>query len=347
LRTPGGNDNNSSVWHHDPDNRWHSAQQGSSVEADTQYVPSADQLELAGTMEDSLVDLLPLSRLHQSHEEDAATWTGLADMGVFGISLSEEHGGSGLGATEEALIVMALGRRLAAPSVYATIGATQIPLAGIAPGSRVAAGYRSGERCIVIADPDAQLLLLRERTGAALYRCASGQVSAIERRLWLATLGEARGLGAPLAQFDAAQVLRLRLIDAAALAGVADGAFEMAVAYAKVRVQFGKPIGSFQAVKHHCANMVTAARCARDQVLYAAVALDEQRPDAELQVECALYVAGTAAVDNAGKNIQIHGGIGFSDEADPHLFLKRARVQLEIAGGVAAANMRIADIKAG
>jgi len=93
--------------------------------------------------------------------------------------------------------------------------------------------------------------------------------------------------------------------------------------------------------------MATAARCARDQVLFAAVAIDEAREDAIFQGECALYVAGAAALDNAGKNIQIHGGIGFSDEADPHLFLKRAQLQLAMAGGLEAANARIADIRAG
>src|SRR3546814_1614186 len=112
---------------------------------------------------------------------------------------------------------------------------------------------------------------------------------------------------------------RLRLIDAAALAGIAQAALQMGVDYAGLREQFGRPIGTFQAVKHHCANMAIAARCARDQVSFAAVAIDEGRADAALQVESALFVAGTAAIENAGKNIQIHGGIGFSDEADPHL----------------------------
>jgi alkylation response protein AidB-like acyl-CoA dehydrogenase len=121
----------------------------------------------------------------------------------------------------------------------------------------------------------------------------------------------------------------------------------MGVAYAGTRAQFGRPIGSFQAVKHHCANMAGAARRARDQTCFAAVALDEGRADAALQVECALFVAGSAALDNAGKNIQIHGGMGFSDEADPHLLLKRAQLLSTIAGGLEAANERIANIKAG
>jgi len=135
------------------------------------------------------------------------------------------------------------------------------------------------------------------------------------------------------------------LIDAAALAGISQAALDMSVAYAGVRQQFGRPIGSFQAIKHHCANMAIAASCARDQASFAAVAVDEGRDDAALQVECAFWVAGTAALENAGKNIQIHGGIGFSDEADPHLFLKRAQLLIAIAGGLEAANGRIANAK--
>jgi alkylation response protein AidB-like acyl-CoA dehydrogenase len=168
----------------------------------------------------------------------------------------------------------------------------------------------------------------------------------IDERNWLTSLREAVGLGEPLARFGASQLLRLRLIDAAALAGIAQAALDMGVAYAGIRSQFGRPIGSFQAIKHHCANMALAARCARDQTGFAAVAVDERRPDAALQVECALFVAGSAALDNAGKNIQIHGGMGFSDEADPHLFLKRAQLQIAVAGGLEAANERIAAIEA-
>ena len=317
------------------------------VNAETRYVPSAEQYALASTIEDSLAELLPLARLHKSNEEDAATWSGLAEIGIFGISAAEARDGSGLGATEEALLVMALGRRLAAPAVYATIGAAHLP--GEAAARRelqacVAAAYRNGGRSIVVENAGASFVLLRDDAEATLHATGNDPPRPVEQRLWLARLGSADALGAPLARCAGPGLLRLRLIDAAALAGIADGAMELAVAYAKQREQFGRPIGSFQAIKHDCANMLTAARCARDQVLYAAVALDEARDDATLQVECALFVAGTAALDNAGRNIQIHGGIGFSDEADPHLFLKRARVQLAIAGGLEAANRRIADI---
>ena len=321
------------------------------MEAQTRYHPNAEQRALSGTIEESLAPLLPLSRLHASHVEVAGTWASLDEIGIFGISTSEEQGGSGLGAVEEALIVMALGQRLVAPAVLATIGAAHAsPGAAGLRGRRAAAAYRRGNRIIIAADAAADLVLLRADADAALYESGAFDSRAVDDRLWLAGLREvteSRGLGEPVAQLDASGVLRLRLIDAAALAGIAQAALDMSVAYAGTRAQFGRPIGSFQAVKHHCANMVIGARCARDQTTFAAVAIDEGRADAALQVECALFVAGTAALENAGKNIQIHGGIGFSDEADPHLLLKRAQLLVAIAGGLEAANDRISNIKAG
>ncbi len=328
------------------------------MEAETRYHPSSEQLALASTIDESLAALLPVSRLHRSFVEDAGTWSSLDEIGIFGISANEEQGGSGLGAAEEALIVMALGRRLAAPSVLATIGAAHGPL-GPQPirGRRVAAAYRRGDRVIIVADTAADLVLLRNTdsdgpgrgggNGAALHELGSCALTSIDDRLWLAGLREASGLTEPLARFDASQLLRLRLLDAAALAGISEAALDMAVAYAGIRSQFGRPIGTFQAVKHHCANMAIAARCARDQTSFASVAIDEGRPDAALQVECALFVAGTAALEICGKNIQLHGGIGFSDEADPHLFLKRAQLLIALAGGLEAANERIANIQTG
>src|SRR5580704_5932089 len=233
-------------------------------------------------MDESLSALLPLSRLHASYYEDAKIWSSLEEIGVFGIGVSEELGGSGLGAVEEALIVMNLGRRLASPGVLATIGAAHAQLSGNAGASRTrrtAAAYRQGDRIILVEELGATLVLLRDRSGAALY-AHPGVSRTLDDRLWLAGLRELDEAGEPLARFDASQVVRLRLNDAAALAGIAAAALEMGVTYAGAREQFGRPIGSFQAVKHHCANMVMAARCARDQTTFAAVAIDEGRDDA-------------------------------------------------------------------
>jgi alkylation response protein AidB-like acyl-CoA dehydrogenase len=317
------------------------------VEFGIQYHPTADQHALAETIETSLAELLPLARVHRSPEEAADTWAQLEEIGVFAIGVREEDGGSGLGAAEEVLIAMALGRRLASPSVFATMGAAHAPASPRAPGTRVCCAYRRGARIVQVNDSSATRLLVRSDTGAELFERPRNPGAPLEDRLWVDSLHEQPALSEPLAEFDAPGVLRLRLLDAAALAGIAQAALDMSVAYAGTRQQFGRPIGSFQAVKHHCANMAIAARCARDQTTFAAVAIDDDREDAAFQVESALFVAGSAALDNAGKNIQIHGGFGFSDEADPHLLLKRARVLLTVAGGLEAANNRIENSKMG
>jgi alkylation response protein AidB-like acyl-CoA dehydrogenase len=311
------------------------------------YHPNPDQLAIAGAMDDALVELLPIARLHHASEESADTWAQLDALGSFGMSLAEGAGGSGLGAAEEALIVVALGRRLASPTVLATIGAAHAGFAGVraVDGStaRVAAAYRRGDQLVVVGDAEASFVLLRAAGAATLHRLA-GAGRLLDGRNWLARLEAGDALGEPVASFDATGLLRLRLLDAAALAGVAEAALEMAVEYAKMREQFGRPIGAFQAVKHHCANMAIQARCARDQVSFAAVAIDQGRADAELAVESALVVAGSAAIENAGKNIQIHGGIGFSDEADPHLLVKRAQLLATLAGGTEGAVERLAAL---
>jgi alkylation response protein AidB-like acyl-CoA dehydrogenase len=317
------------------------------VEVETRYQPSPDQLALASTIEESLVELLPLSRLHASPIEDTKTWQSLDDMGIFAITAPEDEGGSGLGVVEESLIAWSLGRQLVSPAVLATMAATHAVANGrpVAPrGQRVAAGYRNAGRFIMLDDASAAHVLIRDTERAALYECGGVESRELDSRLWSVTLKQLASLGKPVAQVEPAQLLRLRLIDAAALAGIAQAAVEMAVAYALIREQFGRPIGTFQAIKHHCANMAMAARCARDQASFAAVALDERRDDASMQVESALLVAGSAAVDNAGKNIQIHGGMGFSDEADPHLLLKRAQLYLTLGGGLEATTQRLAGL---
>ncbi|MCD9028068.1 acyl-CoA dehydrogenase family protein [Luteimonas sp. BDR2-5] len=323
---------------------------GISMSLELRYHPSLEQRALADTFNDSIKALLPLDRLHASHSESERVWQQLEDVGLFTACLDEEAGGSGLGAAEEALIVMELGRRLACSSVIATIGATHAKDIGESPVSgrtwRAAAAYRNGARIVSIGGDKADAVLLRDGDGAALHR-NSGTMGTIDATLWYENLHEGAALQSSIAEFDAKGVRRLRLIDAAVLAGIAVTALDTGVAYAGERRQFGRPIGGFQAVKHHCANMAIAARNARDQVGFASVAIDEDREDAALQVDCALLVAGTAALRNTAANIQIHGGIGFSEEALPHILLKRARLLIAIAGGLEAANVRIADASAG
>jgi alkylation response protein AidB-like acyl-CoA dehydrogenase len=310
------------------------------------YHPDPEQHDLASAFADTVAALLPVERLRESRTESATTVAGLDEAGLFGLAAAEEHGGSGLGATEEALIMIAVGRQLAAPNVVATVGAGPAIAGsvGFANGKapRVAAAYTHNGRTIVVDGGGADYLFVRDGDDARVH--PAGDLKIIDQGSFLSPLAEAGALAAPVASVGNNGALRLRLIDAAVLAGISDGALRLAVEYAKMREQFGRPIGTFQAVKHHAANMAIAAACARDQVAYAAVALDDGRDDAALQVEAALLVAGQAAVGNAGLCIQVHGGIGFSDEADPHLYLKRAQTILAIAGGLEACAERIAAI---
>ena len=306
------------------------------------YQPNGDQRELAGAFADTLSQLLPIARLRKTLGESAETWSALERLGLFGIAVPEVSGGVGLGAVEEALIVIGLGRCLASPAVLATLGAVHAPRTVSTQTVRAAAAF-GDEIVTVVEDACIEALLVRTPGGAELRA-----VGALGERVdgqWMANLLQGAEPGENLGTFDDTGVLRLRLIDAAALAGLAHAALDMAVAYAKFREQFGRPIGSFQAVKHHCANMAIAARSATDLTTFAAVAVDRGRDDAAVQVESAFVVAAGAALENAGKNIQIHGGIGFSDEADPHLFLKRAQLQIAIGGGVEAALDRLAGLR--
>ncbi|MFY1638191.1 acyl-CoA dehydrogenase family protein [Solwaraspora sp. WMMB335] len=117
---------------------------------------------------------------------------------------------------------------------------------------------------------------------------------------------------------------RATLVVAAELCGVAQGAIGLAAEQARTRVQFGRVIGSFQGVAFQLAEAATARKAAWDLTLYAAWAADNGRPDAGIQVHAAKAAAGNAAIFAAERCIQVHGGMGITMEADPHLFLRRA-----------------------
>lgn len=132
---------------------------------------------------------------------------------------------------------------------------------------------------------------------------------------------------------------------AAALAtGIADKALNMAVDYVSNRVQFGKIIGSFQAVKHKCADMAVAVDCARSAIYYAAWALTEAPTHAPLAVSMAKAFCGDASRMVCNDSLQVHGGMGFTWDYDLHLYLKRARVLEGVYGNAAWHRERIAGL---
>ncbi|MEU5877831.1 acyl-CoA dehydrogenase [Spirillospora sp. NPDC047279] len=119
---------------------------------------------------------------------------------------------------------------------------------------------------------------------------------------------------------------RAALVAAAELCGVAAGAIELGAEYARTRKQFGRVIGSFQGVAFQLTDAVKYRKAAWDLTLYAAWAIDKGRPEAAGLVHAAKAAAGKAAVFAAERCIQVHGGMGITMEADPHLFLRRAHV---------------------
>jgi alkylation response protein AidB-like acyl-CoA dehydrogenase len=125
---------------------------------------------------------------------------------------------------------------------------------------------------------------------------------------------------------------RAALALAADSLGVAERALELTVAYARTRQQFGRPIGSFQAVKHKCADMLKSVELARSGLYYAAHAADAEPAELTAAAAIAKIQCCEAAALVTGESIQIHGGIGFTWEHDAHLYFKRARASAALLG---------------
>jgi alkylation response protein AidB-like acyl-CoA dehydrogenase len=141
-----------------------------------------------------------------------------------------------------------------------------------------------------------------------------------------------------------------RALDLAAIAlaaeqvGGAQRCLDMAVAYAKERQQFGRPIGSFQAIKHKAADMLVSVESARSALYYAACIVDDGSDDLATNASLAKAWCSEAYFKCAAENIQIHGGVGFTWEYDPHLHFKRARASESWLGTPAAHRERVARI---
>jgi alkylation response protein AidB-like acyl-CoA dehydrogenase len=148
------------------------------------------------------------------------------------------------------------------------------------------------------------------------------------------------------ADTEALAVARARAYTALAaeLTGVAQRALEMAVEYAKERKQFGRPVGSYQAVSHRCAQMLLETEGARSAVYYAAWIADNEPETAPLAASGAKAYASDAACRVTGGSLQVHGGIGFTWEHDLHMWLKRARCAASYLGSARWHRERVADL---
>ena len=148
--------------------------------------------------------------------------------------------------------------------------------------------------------------------------------------------GGREALSAALAHAD--------VVLASEMVGGAQASLDMSVAYAGVREQFGRPIGSFQAVKHKCAEVLVEIEGARAMARYAAWCAEAAPHELERAAAVAKATAAEAYFRAAADNLQIHGGIGVTWEHDAHLYFKRSKVSLMLFGDVGAYRRRIADL---
>ncbi|MFD7325420.1 acyl-CoA dehydrogenase family protein [Streptomyces sp. NPDC059875] len=283
---------------------------------------------------------------------DRALWRELGAAGFFALRLPEAEGGVGLGLPEAVLVFEEAGRVLLPGPLIAThVAAGSVD--GAAEGEVVVTAVDGG----VVEWLDEADVVLGDVTGAVAVRSVDpltplhrlpgpvgagvmGGTGPHGRRSVVPTLPQALGFaragGTPIAPAErlpttgegvggAAERMPTTevLLTAAEQLGSASRTTEMAVSYARTREQFGQPIGAFQAVKHLCAQMLVRTEVARAAVYAAAVTGDP------VEIAGAKLLADEAAVGCARDCLQVHGGMGFTWEADVHLHLKRAWVRAE------------------
>jgi alkylation response protein AidB-like acyl-CoA dehydrogenase len=309
--------------------------------------------------------------------EPGPLWKQMAGLGWLGLHIPEEYGGSGYGLAEAAVVAEGLGAAPAvgpflptavAAAVIAAAGTDeQRPalLPGLVEGSVCASvslnggatvagdGLLTGSLPAALGGTWAQLHLVPVGADLAVVPASTAglttvQVQAIDPALGLVRL-DLDGVAphpAGLLRGGVAEARRvLRVLAAAEAAGGARACLEMALEYAKIREQFGRVIGGFQAVKHHLANMLVRTELAT------AAAWDAARvagpgPESDLSAAVAAAVALSAYQFTARMNIQVHGGIGFTWEHDAHLYLRRAAALAALAGPPERAETDIYDLTA-
>jgi len=285
--------------------------------------PDTDDLELLSATTDWCQGHMPLA---QARQRPAGLRQDMRDMGWFDMTLPSAQGGLALSHATEVLVFAEFGRFLAPVSAMAAATANRWRAASSAqprsapPSLAILANDQwrvfdpAGEAEVLVANADTVQLA---RLPSDLVACEGLDPST---RFAMMAPSDNAPMLAPAAH------RHLQLLSAAYAAGCAEAARDMAADYAKVREQFDRPIGWFQSVKHMCADMVVRAAVARSQLYYAACAMDAGDTDAAFHIAAAKRLADHAALDNGRANIQIHGGIGMTDAAAPHLCLKRAHL---------------------
>jgi alkylation response protein AidB-like acyl-CoA dehydrogenase len=332
---------------------------------------SEEQTLLVDNVTRFLRERVPLERVRRiatAEEDPAAAWSGLVELGVHALLVPEDSGGVGLGLLDAAVVAEALGYHVTpapylgtavvAPVALARAGeratleriATGEVTVGIAFGEAIApqadAGVRSSGdrlsgRALFVLDHDADLCLVADRdrrlflVEAGAPGLASRALTTIDRTRRTGELTfentPARRVSDDPTVFEAALDAG-RVILAADTLGAAQNMIDQAVAYAKERKQFNRPIGSFQAVKHMCAEMAAGLEPCRAMIWYAAHAFSDVPDEARLTAchtkahvaEVGKFIARTAT--------DVHGGMGFTDLLGLHYWFKRIGFNRQMLG---------------
>ena len=317
---------------------------------------SEEHRALAQTVADFLTDhqsrAAARSLLTAEADTLPAFWAELGSLGLLGLHVSEELGGSGFGLPETLVVAEQMGRYLApgpfvptviTSAVLAAAGPEDLQkrlLPGLADGSVIGAaalgstvtyadGTATGKVGVVISGHLSDVMLVPAGDDVLVVEKSAGGIQAEvpanldqSRRAARVRLDVAPAMVLPGARGLLTDVARA--VFAAEAVGVAAETTAQATEYAKVRQQFGRPIATFQAVKHHCANMLVAAELATAAVWDAGRAGIGGGDQFSYTAAIAAVLAVPASVGNANLNIQVHGGIGFTWEHDAHLYLRRA-----------------------
>lgn len=303
--------------------------------------PEGHEIEIANAAADFLAGMMPIDRLHTENSADmnAALRKQFGEMGWFALAVPENQGGSGLSAVEHALFFREVGRQCGPVDVLAqSLAANAIANAElrqeiIAGTQRVALLVPDGNRYRLLGEPEAGLALLVTPDRAQLFSLTDLEATARPALDPANSMGVLATLPAPIATQDGGHIWHLGQLGVAAmLLGIAEASLDLIVDYAKVRETFGRKIGAWQAVRHSCADMAVRADAARAQLWYAAAAIKEGRSDADVHLDAAKHLANQGALMNADANIQLHGGIGVTDEHNAHLLLKHAMLLSRLFG---------------
>ncbi|HVU60032.1 MAG TPA: acyl-CoA dehydrogenase family protein [Mycobacteriales bacterium] len=279
------------------------------------FLPTEDQLGLQRGVREVLDSAFPLEKLSAGF--DAAVWKTLEETGVFSLRTD-----LGLGFVESVMVFEELGRAAVPGPLVGTFltagvsGVVEAPVAVLEADRRpLLAAHLDVARSLLVLDGDTATIAAVP-SGVALPE----PIDPLSPLFELSTVPDGSpydGQTPPLPQQGA-------LLTAALQVGLAARMTELAVDYAKTREQFDRPIGSFQAVKHLCADMLVRTELARASLHAAAVTLDDPEVgDAARAVSGAKQLADEAACGNARSCVQVHGGMGFTWEVPVHFLLKR------------------------